>query len=49
MILFAVSGVMILGTFTAYDGCALYKELSTNSKTIPSLSFYNDSEVIQVL
>lgn len=48
-IFFIISGVMVLGTFVAYDSCALYGQLTTNQTALTSLPYYSSSQAVQVL
>jgi hypothetical protein len=40
---------MVMATFVAYDGCAVYGQITTNQTALMFLSYYNTSEVMQVL
>jgi hypothetical protein len=49
VVFFAASGFLIIATFTAYDGCTAYHQITTDSVTLQSLSFYNTSQFAQSL
>lgn len=49
VIFFAASGVLVIGTFAAFDSCNAYAELSGNSTALPSLSYYGDTTVTELL
>lgn len=46
---FLASGFLVIGVFTANDGCGFYDQISGNSSAIQTLSYYQTSEVVQVL
>ena len=49
LIFFAASGLLVIGTLTAYDGCTAYHQITTDSTTLKSQPFYNNSQFAQTL
>lgn len=49
VLLFVLSGFMLIGSLSAYDTCSAYGYYTTNSAALPSLSNYSTNQFAQIL
>lgn len=49
IVFFFASGLLVIGTLTAYDGCTAYHQMTTDPTTLKSQPFYNTSQFAQTI
>ena len=49
VLFFVASGLLVIATLTAYDGCTAYHQATTDPNTLKSQPFYNNSQFAQTV